>query len=110
MTTLEIKANKNYDLELTYRDKNGVAIAIVGATGKLTMKKSRSSSTASATITAVLGGGTGEIVYPFVPADTSALLSTKLLETFVYEAEVTLTTGEVYVLLEGNVVLEKALS
>lgn len=108
---IEFKAGKNYDIKLTYRDNNGVAISITGATGKLVFQKTLSSPSASGTVTAVLGSGTGEIEYKFVPADSSSLLAAeKNFETYMYEAEMTLTSGETYTLIEGTLTITRAIA
>lgn len=104
---LEITAGYNYDLKITYRDNNGVAITITGATGQLVFKKSVGDA-AVGTIVATLGAETGEIEYKFVPADTSTLLgASKLKDVYQYAAEMTLVSGEKYILIEGSITVKR---
>lgn len=86
-------------------------VNLTGATGLLTIKTDKSSTTPIVTkSTAISGQGQigspdqGEMFFYLVPADTT----TQAIRQYVFDVRLTLSTGKTYTVLEGVINLEKS--
>ena len=102
MTRLTITADNHYTLNMLYKDAEGYAINIDGATARFVMRRSMYSPTLIDR-SAVITGNTGGIDIALTPDDTRDILDNVVEEQFVFavsliqadETKTTIASGEV---------------
>ena len=102
MTRLTITADNHYTLNMLYKDAEGYAINIDGATARFVMRRSMYSPTLIDR-SAVITGDTGGIDIALTPDDTRDILDNVVEEQFVFavsliqadETKTTIASGEV---------------
>jgi hypothetical protein len=109
MSDLEIKAGKDYALKLIYKDSDGIVIDITGASARMMVRRSMYA-TVDITKTATIDGPLGEIVFDFVPADTTSLLSNINEENYVYDVELSLADTRKFIILTGELVIKQSVT
>ena len=107
--TIELYAGNNRTLRVYVKDDNLDVINVTGATGVLTVKKTKDSSAEFTKSTAIPAQGQirspdqGEMLFYIVPADTANLD----VRQYVFDVKVTLSTGKAYTVLEGIINLQQ---
>ena len=100
---IEIYADNNRTLRVYVKDENLNVINLTGATAVLTVKETKDGSTVFTKSTAISSEGQigaadeGEIFFYIVPLDTASLE----IRQYVFDVEVTLSSGKKYTVLEG---------
>jgi hypothetical protein len=93
MNTFKVKAGKNSQIKLVYKDQFGHIIDITGATALLVAREGFYTSILVQVAGSIVGAS-GEITFDFVPADTANVLVDKVEKRLLCDVELTLATGE----------------
>lgn len=107
--TVELYAKNNRTFRVYVKDDNLDVINVTGATGILTVKKTKDSSAEFTKSTSIPAQGQigspdqGELFFYVLPADTVNLD----IRQYVFDVKVTLSTGRVYTVLEGIINLQQ---
>ena len=109
MIDFTLKAGKDADFGLVYKDKDGAPINVTGFTARLVFRRTMYSDVIG-TIVGVVGNVDGKINFPFTPSDTNNLLTDKTSEEYKYSAEITENTGKVKDLVEGTITLVQSVA
>ena len=96
----EWKAGDAEEVKVRYLNPDRTPIVIQSA--RMQLRKKISSPTADLEIAGVWDSITGEITFPALPADTTAL-STSTKNNYVYDVEVTITATEIKTLGNGKI-------
>ena len=100
-----IIANTTYSLVFDYKDKNGIAIDITGATAKLSLRKT-ALDLVSIDAIGVVEGVEGKITFNILPEQTNGILE-RSKETYFIGAILTLASGEVISLLQSEIQIQE---
>ncbi len=93
MITFKVKAGKNSQIKLVYKDQYGYVIDITGATAVLVAREGFYTSVLVEVVGTIIGAE-GQITFDFVPSDTADVLVDKVEKRLLCDVELTLSTGE----------------
>jgi len=105
---IELMADNDRTLRLLIRDKNLDVIDITGGTGVFTVRTKKSGPIIMAKSTATAAEGTlgaadeGELFFYILPADTISLDTRQ----YVFDMQITLSSGKKYTVMEGLINLQ----
>jgi hypothetical protein len=107
---ISIKTGTTYELKFIYNDVDGVPIDITGASARMQLRRS-AYSPVSVEPTPTLNGVAGEVIFKFSPEDTASVLKNNSeAETFLFDALLTLTNGDVILLAEGKAEVKQVIT
>jgi len=102
---LIVKQGDTFRFTPTWKDQNEVAVDLTGATATMTIKTDRDASTNILQLTSgsgiTLGGSAGTIAIVMTSTQTALFSFTEAI----YDVQVTLSTGDLRTILEGNIEL-----
>lgn len=107
MASITVKEGKRYPIKLTYKDSNGFAIPLTGATARMVVKKSYFKP-AIIDIAATIDEPNGIMVFEITAASTAGLLSDKTEEAYLFDIDLTELGKEPRGISSGTFTIQKS--
>lgn len=105
--TIKLKAGDDGELFITWKDETESPIDLTGYTALMELKKSPTDSAALSVTGVIVSPASGEISFPFTPAETNGLIIDGVTTCYVYDVEMTSSVPVVTTILKGVARIEQ---
>lgn len=109
MSDITIVAGDDYNFKLVYKDAARVIIDLTGATARMMVRKSYYM-TPKITKVATVDGPAGSVLFDFDPLDTEGLVTTGSQVDFIFDVELTGSSGDITTIQDGKFIVKQAVT